>query len=156
MGMMGRSAGGGAFGDALALIAAALWAATTILIRATRLRRADPVKVLLYQIAAAAVIAPLAAWALGEPAPAHVSAATAAVLLWQGAAVVAVSYVMWFWLLANYAAAQLSAFTFVTPLVGVFAGWPVFGEKVTGGFAAAIALVLAGLAPVNWPRKALA
>ena len=154
LGMMGRSAGGGAFGDALALIAAALWAATTILIRATRLRRADPVKVLLYQIAAAAVIAPLAAWALGEPAPAHVSAATAAVLLWQGAAVVAVSYVMWFWLLANYAAAQLSAFTFVTPLVGVFAGWLVFGEKATGGFAAAIALVLAGLALVNWPRKA--
>lgn len=155
LGMMGRSAGGGAFGDALALIAAALWAATTILIRATRLRRADPVKVLLYQIAAAAVIAPLAAWALGEPAPAHVSAATAAVLLWQGAAVVAVSYVMWFWLLANYAAAQLSAFTFVTPLVGVFAGWLVFGEKATGGFAAAIALVLAGLALVNWPRKGL-
>ena len=42
LGMMGRSAGGGAFGDALALIAAALRAATTILIRATRLRRADP------------------------------------------------------------------------------------------------------------------
>ena len=153
LGMMGRSAGGGAFGDALALMAAALWAATTILIRATRLRRADPVKVLLYQIAAAAVIAPLAAWALGEPAPAHVSAAMAAVLLWQG---VAVSYVMWFWLLANDAAAQLSAFTFATPLVGVFAGWLVFGEKVTGGFAAAIALVLAGLVLVNWPRKALA
>jgi len=86
LGMMGRSAGGGAFGDALALLAAALWAATTILIRATSLRRADPVKVLLYQIAAAALIAPLAASALGEPAPTHVSATTAAVLLWQGVA----------------------------------------------------------------------
>jgi len=155
LGMMGRSAGGGAFGDALALIAAALWAATTVLIRATPLRRADPVKVLLYQIAAAALIAPVAAYALGEPAPAHLSATTAAVLVWQGVAVVAVSYVMWFWLLTNYAAAQLSAFTFITPLVGVFAGWLVFGEQVTPAFAAAIALVLAGLALVNWPRKAL-
>ena len=154
LGMMGRSAGGGAFGDALALIAAALWAATTVLIRATPLRRADPVKVLLYQIAAAALIAPVAAYALGEPAPAHLSATTAAVLVWQGVAVVAVSYVMWFWLLTNYAAAQLSAFTFITPLVGVFAGWLVFGEQVTPAFAAAIALVLAGLALVNWPRKA--
>ena len=155
LGMMGRSAGGGAFGDALALIAAALWAATTVLIRATPLRRADPVKVLLYQIAAAALIAPVAAYALGEPAPAHLSATTAAVLVWQGVAVVAVSYVMWFWLLTNYAVAQLSAFTFITPLVGVFAGWLVFGEQVTPAFAAAIALVLAGLALVNWPRKAL-
>ena len=155
LGMMGRSAGGGAFGDALALIAAGLWAATTVLIRATPLRRADPVKVLLYQIAAAALIAPVAAYALGEPAPAHLSATTAAVLVWQGVAVVAVSYVMWFWLLTNYAAAQLSAFTFITPLVGVFAGWLVFGEQVTPAFAAAIALVLAGLALVNWPRKAL-
>jgi drug/metabolite transporter (DMT)-like permease len=39
------------------------------------------------------------------------------------------------------------------PLVGVFAGWLVFGEKVTAAFALAIALVLAGLALVNWPRR---
>lgn len=153
--MLGRSAGGGAYGDMLALIAAALWAVTTILVRATSLRHADPVKVLLYQIAAAALLAPAAAYALGEPAPERLSAATAAVLLWQGVAVVAVSYVMWFWLLTNYAAAQLSAFTFITPLVGVFAGWLVFDEEVTPGFTAAIVLVLAGLALVNWPRKAL-
>ena len=108
---------------------------------------------LLYQIAAAALIAPVAAMALGEPAPSAISAVTAGVLLWQGVAVVAISYVMWFWLLTNYAAAQLSAFTFITPLVGVFAGWLVFGEQVTPGFAAAIALVLAGLALVNWPRR---
>jgi drug/metabolite transporter (DMT)-like permease len=152
--MAGRSAGGGLFGDCLALTAAALWAATIILIRASSLRRTDPVKVLLYQIAAAALIAPLAAMALGEPAPTRFSAATAWLLMWQGVGVVAVSYVLWFWLLANYAAAQLSAFTFVTPLVGVFAAWLVFGEKVTPGFAVAIALVVAGVALVNWPRQA--
>ena len=48
---------------------------------------------------------------------------------------------------------QLSAFTFISPVVGVFAGWLVFGETITGGFALAIALVLAGLALVNWPRR---
>ena len=153
VGLMGKAAGGGVFGDGLALLAAALWAATTILIRATRLKSIDPAKVLLYQIVAAALLSPLAALALGEPAPAHLSATTVAVLLWQGIAVVAVSYVLWFWLLANFAAAQLSAFTFLTPLVGVFAGWLVFGEQVTAGFAAAIVLVLAGLALVTWPRR---
>ena len=66
---------------------------------------------------------------------------------------VGVSYTLWFWALTRYAAAQLSAFTFVTPLVGVFAGWLVFGETITSGFALAIALVVAGLALVNWPRR---
>jgi len=153
VGFAGRSPGGGWVGDALALLAAALWAATTVVIKATPLRRADPVKVLLYQIGAATVIAPFAAFLLGESWPAHLSAGTIAALLWQGVAVVGVSYVVWFWLLTRYPAAQLSAFTLITPLVGVFAGWLVFGEAVTPLFALAVALVVAGLALVNWPRR---
>ncbi len=153
VGFAGRSPGGGWVGDALALLAAALWAATTVVIKATPLRKADPVKVLLYQIAAATVIAPFAAYALGESWPAHLSAGTIAALLWQGVAVVGVSYVAWFRLLTRHPAAQLSAFTLVTPLVGVFAGWFVFGEAVTPLFAAAVALVVAGLALVNWPKR---
>ncbi len=151
--MIGRTPGGGLAGDALALIAAALWGATTVLIKATPLRKADPVKVLLYQIAVAALVAPFAAYAFGEPAPRHVSAATLALLLWQGIAVVGVSYSLWFWVLKRYAAPQLAAFTFVSPLVGVLAGWLVFGDRITPAFAAAIALVIAGLSLVTWPRR---
>ena len=153
VGFAGRSAGGGWIGDGLALGAAALWGATTIVIKATPLRRADPVNVLLYQIGAATVVAPFAAYAFGESWPAHLSAGTVAALLWQGVAVVGVSYVVWFWLLRRHPAAQLSAFTLITPLVGVFAGWLVFGEAVTPLFALAVALVVAGLALVNWPRR---
>src|SRR5271166_2310995 len=152
-GLLGRSPGGGWIGDALALLAAALWGATTVLIRATPLRRADPLKVLLYQIAAAALIAPFAMWAFGEPAPSRLSAGTMAELLWQGVVVVGLSYATWFWLLGRYPAPQLAAFTLVSPLVGVFAGWLVFGEAVTPGFAVAIALVVSGVALVNWPRR---
>jgi drug/metabolite transporter (DMT)-like permease len=154
LGLVGRSPGGGTLGDALALLAAALWGATTIVIKATPLRRADPTKVLIYQIGAATLIAPFAVAALGEPLPAHLSAATLAALIWQGVVVAGLSYVCWFWLLGRYPAPQLSAFTFVTPLVGVFAGWLVFGERVTPGFALAIAFVVAGVALVNWPRRA--
>ncbi len=149
--MIGQTPGGGLAGDALALLGAALWAATTLVIKATPLRRADPVKVLFYQIAVAALLAPLVAYALGERAPGHVSSATIALLVWQGVAVVGVSYSLWFWVLKRYAAPQLSAFTFVSPLVGVFAGWLVVGDRITPAFSAAIALVLAGLALVNWP-----
>ena len=49
-GFLGRTKGGSLAGDALALLAAVLWAATTIVIKATPLRRIDPIKVLLYQI----------------------------------------------------------------------------------------------------------
>ena len=85
--------------------------------------------------------------------PRHLSVGTWAALLWQGAFVVGVTYVVWFWLLARFPAAQLSAFTFITPLVGVFAGRLFFGDPVTPSFAVAIALVVAGIALVNWPRR---
>ena len=151
-GFLGRTQGDALTGDVLALLAAVLWGATTIVIKATSLRRADPVKVLLYQIGFATLAAPLAAYALGEAAPTHLTATSIASLMWQGVIVVGVSYTLWFWILTRYAAAQLSAFTFITPLVGVVGGWLVLGETITAGFALAIALVLAGLALVNWPR----
>ena len=113
-GMAGRTPGGALAGDALALIAAALWGATTLVIKATPLKRADPLKVLLYQIGAAALIAPAAAYAFGEPAPVHLSGAAIASLVWQGVAVVGVSYALWFWVLTRYVVAQLSAFTFIS------------------------------------------
>jgi drug/metabolite transporter (DMT)-like permease len=154
-GLAGRGSGGGSgFGDALALIAAVFWAATTVMIKATSLRHADPVKVLLYQISIASLLAAPTVWASGERAPSHVSAVTVAALLWQGVAVVGVSYALWFRALTRYPAAELSAFTFITPLVGVVGGALVFGERITPGFAAAIALVLAGLSLITWPRRA--
>jgi len=157
VGLAGRSPGAGSlFGDLLALIAAVFWAATTVLIKATPLRHSDPLKVLLYQIGVATLITLPAAWLIGEPMSAHPSGMTIAALLWQGAAVVGVSYTLWFWMLRRYAVAELSAFTFLTPLVGVAGGALVFGDRLTPVVALALALVLAGLALVNWPRKSLA
>ena len=153
IGLARPTPGGGWLGDSLALVAAALWGATTLVITATGLRRVDATKVLLYQIAVAAVAAPFAAMAFGERAPAHLSPMSVALVVWQGAVVVGLSYVAWFWLLKTYPAPQLAAFTFITPLVGVFAGWLVFSEQVTPLFALAIALVVAGVALVNWPRR---
>jgi drug/metabolite transporter (DMT)-like permease len=153
-GFLGRADGGSLAGDALALLAAVFWAATTIVIKATRLRRIDPIKVLLYQIGFAALIAPVAAYALGEAWPTQLTTISVVALSWQGVFVAGVSYALWFWTLTRYAVAELSAFTFITPLVGVLAGWLVFGETPTWGFSLAIVLVLAGLALVNWPRRA--
>jgi drug/metabolite transporter (DMT)-like permease len=152
-GFVGRTNGGALAGDALALLAAVFWSATTIVIKATPLRRIDPVKVLLYQIGFAAVSAPFAAYAFREAWPAHLSMTSSLSLLWQGVVVAGVSYALWFWTLMRHSASELSAFIFITPLVGVLAGWLVFGETLSWGFCLAIVLVLAGLALVNWPRS---
>jgi drug/metabolite transporter (DMT)-like permease len=104
IGLVRPMPGGGWLGDALALLAAALWGATTVVITATPLRRVDPAKVLLYQIAVAAIAAPFAAMAFGEKAPAHLSPTALALVLWQGVVVVGGSYVAWFWLLKTYPA----------------------------------------------------
>ena len=80
-------------GDALALAAAVAWGATTVLIKASPLSRADPLKVLLYQIGVAAVVSPLVARVAGEAWPAHVSNATLVNLAYQGVFVVGVTFV---------------------------------------------------------------
>jgi drug/metabolite transporter (DMT)-like permease len=145
--------GSSLLGDLLAIASAAAWGATTILIKTTSLRSADPTKTLLYQIVISALICPLVAYAAGERWPAHVSLLAAASLAYQSIWVVGVTYLVWFWLLRVYRAAELSAFTFVTPVVGVLAGWLALGERVTLAFLAALALVAAGIVLVHWPAK---
>ena len=66
-------------------------------------------KVLLYQIGAAAIVAPLAMLVLGESAPSRLSPATIGIVLWQGVVVVGLSYATWFWLLTRYPAPRLAA-----------------------------------------------
>jgi drug/metabolite transporter (DMT)-like permease len=140
-------------GDALALLSALLWAAATLLIKGTQLSRLDPVKTLLYQLGLTAVVCPFAAWGFGEPAPTGLAFWAYVALFWQGAVVVGFTYALWIWLLGQYPAAQLAAFGFMTPLIGVAAAALILGEPLTAGLAAASALVITGLILVAWPRR---
>jgi drug/metabolite transporter (DMT)-like permease len=54
-------------------------------------------------------------------------------------------------MIKTYSASKLSAFTFVTPLFGVAAGYFILGEPLTAAFGAAAVLVTAGLYLVNRP-----
>jgi drug/metabolite transporter (DMT)-like permease len=147
----GLAAGGSATlrGDAAGVIAAFLWASTTVLIRATSLARATAEKTLFYQLAVAAVALTAMSPLLGEPGVTRLSAMAVAVLAYQGAIVAFASYLAWFWLLTRYKAAQLSAFSFLTPLFGVASGVLVLGERITPAFLVAALLVGAGIALVS-------
>ena len=139
-------------GDACGVLAALLWAATTVLIRATRLASASAEKTLLYQLAISAALLPLASVAIGEPGIVRLDTVTVAMLLYQGVIVAFASYLAWFWLLTRYYAARLSVFAFIAPLAGVAFGVVLLGERLSPRFVAAALLVTAGIALVNWRR----
>jgi len=139
-------------GDACGALAALLWAATTVLIRATCLASASAEKTLLYQLAISAALLPLASVAIGEPGVVRLDGVTVAMLLYQGVIVAFASYLAWFWLLTRYYAARLSVFAFIAPLAGVAFGVVLLGERLSLRFVAAALLVTAGIALVNWRR----
>ena len=138
-------------GDALELGGALMWGGTTVLIRASRLVHISPHKTLLYQLAVSAVVLPLVSWALGEPG---IFAPTAPVLIAftiQTIGVASISYLTWFWLIAQYPAGRLASFTFLTPLFGVAAGAVILSEPVSRDLILALVLVGIGIYVVNRP-----
>jgi len=136
-------------GDFFGLVAAVLWAATTVLIRATSLSRATAAKTLFYQLAVAAPLLLAASLLMGEKGVVALTPLALASLAYQGAIVAFASYLAWFWLLTRYLAARLSVFSFMTPLFGVLAGVAVLGEPLTPFFVGAALLVGAGIVLVN-------
>lgn len=140
-------------GDAFGLAAGLLWAATTVLIRATRLSGVSAGKALFYQLGVSAVLLAVTAVALGEPGVTKLTPTVVASLFFQCVIVAFLSYLGWFWLLTRYLASRLSVFSFLTPLFGVAAGVLLLGEPVTAAFLGAAALVGAGIFLVNTPGK---
>ena len=139
-------------GDLMLVLAGAAWAATTLLVKATRLVRVSYEKTLLYQLIVSAPMLALCAQAAGERVVGTPSAVALASLLYQTGWVVAVTFLAWFALIQRYSASRLAVFTFLTPLFGIAAGHVVLGDPLTPAFALAAALVVAGLVLVNRPR----
>lgn len=139
-------------GDAYGAIAAALWAATTVLIRSTRLAQARAEKTLFYQLAVSALVLPAASLWLGEAGLTHVNAGIAASLVFQSVVVAFASYLTWFWLLTRYLAARLAVFSFLAPMFGVAFGVLILGETLSSRFLLAALLVGGGIALVNVRR----
>ena len=136
-------------GDGLGVLAAVLWAGTTLTIRGTRLTLASAEKTLLYQVAVSAVLLVAGGLLQGERWPAQISATGWWSLGFQAVIVTFVSYLVWFWLVRHYAATRLSAFTLLTPVFGLLAGVLLLGEPMTLRLGVALGAVTLGLAIVN-------
>lgn len=151
IGLLGNADDGAAStwrGDGLALLAALCWAGIALLTRTTRLAQATPEMNLLYQLAVSAVlllaIAPLFGDLIREP-----TWAIAAMFAFQVIVVVAIGFVVWFWILSIYPVSNMASFSLLTPVFGVFFGWLIFDDTLPASFVAALVLVGAGLVLVN-------
>src|SRR5712671_368155 len=143
-------------GDLLIVAGGALWAATTLIVKATALIRAPAEKGLGYQVAVSIPILAFAAWLTDERITHVPSALSLSLLAYQSFWVVGLTFTLWFALVKAYSASKLSAFTFITPLFGVVASYFIMHDTLTLGFAAAAVLVIAGLYLVNRPEAARA
>jgi drug/metabolite transporter (DMT)-like permease len=137
------------FGDLLIAGGGALWAATTLLVKATALINAPAEKGLGYQVALSIPILTVAAWVAGEKITHVPHALSLSLLAYQAFWVVGLTFTLWVALVKAYSASKLSAFTFITPLFGVVASYFIMHDTLTPVFGAAALLVIAGLYLVN-------
>jgi drug/metabolite transporter (DMT)-like permease len=138
-------------GDLMIVAGGALWAATTLIAKATSLRKAPPEKALGYQVALSIPILGLAAWFFGETITRVPGPLALSLMVYQAVWVVGLTFLLWFTLVQRYSASKLSAFTFITPLFGVVASYFILHDTLTPVFGAAALLVISGLYLVNRP-----
>lgn len=138
-------------GDLLALLAAILWGATTVVIKASPQKQSTPARILLYQLGFSAIMLPLASVVMGEDGVRQLTLASSLGMLFQIVVVAFIAYLTWFWLIRHYQASKIATFSFMTPMFGVFSAWLILGEPISASFIMALGLVAFGIYLVNRP-----
>lgn len=136
-------------GDLMIVGGGALWATTTMIIKSSPLQHVAPEKGLGYQTAVSIPILGLAAWLTGETITKTPGVLTFSLLAYQAFWVAGLTFLLWFSLIKRFSASKLSTFTFITPLIGVLAGYLIMDDHVNPIFGLAALLVIAGLYLVN-------
>ena len=147
-------------GLALVLVAAASWAGSNIVVRATP--KVDMVAYVVW--ASLFAVPPLLALSLAaEGWPAirdglvSADAATWGAVLWQAVGNTLFGYAMWGWLLARYPVATVAPMALMVPIFGMGASAMWLGEPLQDWKLAAAGLVMGGLAlNLLWPKAVAA
>jgi drug/metabolite transporter (DMT)-like permease len=148
-------------GDLMALGAGAFWGATTVYLKKYLAHRTVPLQTLFYQLFFSAPQLLLISILLEDPTLPPLSTlswATSFSLFYQCIFVAFLSYLVWFVLIHRYPVSLLHAFSFFTPVFGVFlSGALILGEGISANLIAALALVSLGMVLVNrQPKSELA
>lgn len=141
-------------GDALSLLAGALWGATTLYLKHFVAQRALAVQTLFHQLFFSAPPLLLASFILENPAAANMTGFGAFSMFYQAVIVAFISYLAWFVLILRHPASLVQAFTFFTPLAGVLiSGLLILHEPVSLRLVLALTLISLGLVLVNRPAR---
>ncbi|NWE22808.1 DMT family transporter [Pseudomonas sp. P7548] len=135
-------------GDALGVVGAIAWGATTLSIRCSRLTDAPAPLTLFYQLAGACIILGLVALVTGQTRF-HLSGIAFASLAFQTVVFSFLSLLVWFWLLSRYLGSRLGVLSFLTPLFGVAFGVWLLSEPLESTFVLGSLLVLVGIVVVS-------
>ena len=142
-------------GDLLALAAGVVWAATTLYVKKYLAYQTVPLQTLFYQVFFSAPPLFLMSFMLENPTFSNLSLFGAFSLFYQCIIVAFLSYLAWFELIHRYPVSLLHAFSFFTPVFGVFlSGALILGEIIGPNLIVALILVSAGMVLVNRQPKA--
>jgi len=140
-------------GDILEIMAAFLWAATTLYIKRFMAEKVHPIHTFLYQLFFSIPILLIVSLILEPKWVSRIDPYIAASLFYQSVIVAFISYFIWFRLIHEYSVSRVSAFTFFTPIFGVIFGLLFINEEFTVSLMVGLPLVSIGIFLVNWRRK---
>ncbi|MEM7001637.1 MAG: DMT family transporter [Pseudomonadota bacterium] len=150
-GDLGKASPQAWLGDLLALLAGMFWAGIALLTR-TKLQNVSSELNLLYQLVVSAVVLTACAALFGEmirePTP-----LIYAIFSFQVVVVVAIGFLVWFWILSIYPVSNMASFSLLAPIFGVLFGWWIFDDALTWAFVGALLLAGAGVYLVNKPPR---
>ena len=129
------------------------WTGIVMLVKTTRLGRSVPTTQLLYQLLVSAALLLAISPLFGAPIR-SLSNEIIFIFLALTLAVVVFGFLAWFWLLSIYPTAEVTSFSFLTPIFGVLFGWLLLGEEIGVGVIVSLALVCLGVYLVSKPTNA--
>jgi drug/metabolite transporter (DMT)-like permease len=138
-------------GDMMGLISGAIWGLTTVYVKRYLAHRTVPLQTLFYQLLFSIPLLLFFSFILEDLAFSGLSIMTWFSLFYQSIIVAFLSYLVWFELIHRYPISLLHAFSFFTPVFGVFlSGALILGEIINPSLFAALALVSVGMVLVNF------
>jgi drug/metabolite transporter (DMT)-like permease len=140
-------------GDLCEIMAAIFWGATTIYIKKYLAQRVHPINTFLYQLAFSIPIMLIGALLLEDTWIKGFSMPVISSLFYQSVIVAFASYRAWFKLIHVYPVAQLSVFTFLTPIFGVLSSFIFMKEQLTMGLLSGLVFVCIGIYCTNYQKR---
>ena len=140
-------------GDLCEIMAAILWGATTIYIKKYLAQRVHPINTFLYQLAFSIPIILVGALLLEDTWIKELTMPVISSLFYQSVIIAFASYLAWFKLIHVYPVAQLSVFTFLTPIFGVLSGVIFMKDQLTMGLLSGLIVVCIGIYLTNYQKR---